>query len=331
MILYTSHLLDLLQFMLMRLLPCWEGTSDCNVSFLTVSENATFIITGSDGDHRILRLYRPGYHNDSEILSELQWMQTLAKTDIVRIPRIYPTVHGDLLTICEEAGMRWRIACFEYLPGYMPPVDETLPGWFEKLGAMTARLHNQSCNWQRPRGFCRKPWTYETMIGPQAYWGDWRKIRNLQPSAYKVLERCDHFLRECTGHLSTQDEDYILLHGDLRPANLLIDGECLAAIDFDDCGFSWKALDFANAVSFMEDHPLVPDLRQAWLSGYETVIPPSKPLVASIRLFVMMRRIQLAAWMASHAETSVAQESGEAYISGTVDLAENFLAGSYLI
>jgi Ser/Thr protein kinase RdoA (MazF antagonist) len=301
MMLYTSHLLHMLQSLLVRHLPCWGLVADCDVSLMTVSENATFIVTDAGGSRRILRFYRPGYHNDREILSELQWMQALEKTGIVRVPRIYPTVDGDLLVVFEEAGMRWRMACFEYLPGSRPSVDEALPEWFEKLGAITARLHAQSRNWQKPHGFCRKHWMYETMAGPQAYWGDWRKVRHLHPSACKVLERCDHLLKARTGRLSVQDEEYILLHGDLRSANLLIDGENLAAIDFDDCGFSWTALDFANTISFMEDHPLVPELQQAWLSGYETVTPPSEELMASIGLFVMLRRMQLTAWMATHA------------------------------
>lgn len=323
--LYTSHLLQALQSMLVQHLPHWELAPDCHLSLLTVSENATFIVTDDDGSRRILRLYRPGYHNDIEILSELQWMQALEKTGIIRIPHIYPTLHGDLVVVCEVAGMRWCIACFEYLSGVMPAVDAALPKWFEKLGAITARLHIQSRNWQKPYGFCRKHWTYETMAGPQAYWGDWRKAGYLHPAACHLLARCDFFLKECADRLSTQDEDYILLHGDLRVANLLVEEERLAVIDFDDCGFSWKALDFANAITFMEDHPLVPELQQAWLSGYETMIPPSKGLLASIKMFIMMRRMQLTAWIATHAETPTAQELGEAYVSGTVNLAENFL------
>ena len=62
-----------------------------------------------------------------------------------------------------------------------------------------------------------------------------------------------------------------LVHADIRLANLLVDGDHVRVIDFDDCGFSWFMYDFATTVSFMEDHPRVPELRDAWVEGYRSV------------------------------------------------------------
>ena len=45
------------------------------------------------------------------------------------------------------------------------------------------------------------------------------------------------------------------MHADIRLANLLVDGEHVRVIDFDDCGWSWFMYDFATTVSFIEDHP----------------------------------------------------------------------------
>ncbi len=38
----------------------------------------------------------------------------------------------------------------------------------------------------------------------------------------------------------------------MRLANLLIDGDRVTLIDFDDCGFGWFMYDFAAAISFFE-------------------------------------------------------------------------------
>ena len=43
-----------------------------------------------------------------------------------------------------------------------------------------------------------------------------------------------------------------MIHGDLRLANLLVDGETTKVIDFDDCGFGWLMYDCATTVSFFE-------------------------------------------------------------------------------
>ena len=52
-----------------------------------------------------------------------------------------------------------------------------------------------------------------------------------------------------------------LVHADIRLANLLVDGGHVRVIDFDDSGFTWFMYDFATTVSFMEDHPRVPELQ----------------------------------------------------------------------
>lgn len=42
-------------------------------------------------------------------------------------------------------------------------------------------------------------------------------------------------------------------------------------------------------------------------------------------MFIMLRRIQLTAWIASHGETPTAQVMGTTYTAGTVALAEQYL------
>ena len=70
----------------------------------------------------------------------------------------------------------------------------------------------------------------------------------------------------------------------------------------------------------------MPDLLAAWKEGYRGVRPLSEEEAAIIPTFIMMRRIQLTAWIASHAETPTAQSMGEPYVAGTVDLARRFIA-----
>ena len=63
----------------------------------------------------------------------------------------------------------------------------------------------------------------------------------------------------------------------------------------------------------------------AWLKGYRSVVPFAQEAVLPV--FVMLRRLQLTAWIGSHAETPTAQSMGEAYTQGTVELARLYLAG----
>jgi Ser/Thr protein kinase RdoA (MazF antagonist) len=112
----------------------------------------------------------------------------------------------------------------------------------------------------------------------------------------------------------------------MRLANLLVDPPRLRVVDFDDCGICWFAYDFAAAVSFFEDDPIVAELKEAWLDGYRTVAPFSREDAAEIPVFVTMRRILLLAWLASHSETPFAQKMGVSYTIGALAMAERLLA-----
>jgi Ser/Thr protein kinase RdoA (MazF antagonist) len=121
------------------------------------------------------------------------------------------------------------------------------------------------------------------------------------------------------------------VHADLRLANLLVEGPHLRIIDFDDCGFSWFLYDFASAVSFIEHEAIVPALLAAWVKGYEEIAPLSETERAELPTFVMLRRILLSAWLASHHEVPFAQTQGASFTAGTVSLARQFLRGNFLI
>ncbi|MFJ5486447.1 phosphotransferase enzyme family protein, partial [Hansschlegelia beijingensis] len=140
-----------------------------------------------------------------------------------------------------------------------------------------------------------------------------------------VLDRAADVLRRRLRAYGASPERFGLIHGDLRLANLLVDGDRLGVIDFDDCGFSWFLYDFAAAVSFMEHEPFIPELEDAWLSGYSEVAPILAEDRAMMPTFLLLRRILLTAWVASHSETPTAQAMGVRYTDGSVEIAESYL------
>jgi Ser/Thr protein kinase RdoA (MazF antagonist) len=164
------------------------------------------------------------------------------------------------------------------------------------------------------------------MLGAAPLWGDWREALGLDASGQAVLERASDRLKVFLTEFGQSPERFGLVHADLRLANLLVDGDRLGVIDFDDCGFSWFVYDFASAVSFFEHDPIVSELQDAWVDGYRSVAPLSDADVAAIPTFVFLRRFLLTAWVASHAETPTAQSVGAPFTRGTVELADAFLS-----
>ena len=77
-------------------------------------------------------------------------------------------------------------------------------------------------------------------------------------------------------------------------------------IDFDDCGWSWYLADLGAAVSFIEDTPAGERIIADWLAGYFEVGSIPAEHLQLIPSFVMMRRIMLTAWIASHHDADAA-------------------------
>jgi Ser/Thr protein kinase RdoA (MazF antagonist) len=176
-----------------------------------------------------------------------------------------------------------------------------------------------------PPGFIRKRWDADAMLGPAGHWGDWRAGIGLDAGGRALLARVEATLRGFLAGYGQGAGRFGLVHADLRLANLLADGARLGVIDFDDCGFCWHLYDFAAAVSFMEHEPVVPALMRTWVEGYRAVAPLAEADAALLPAFVMLRRMLLTAWLASHAETPTARALGPGYAAGTVALGRNFL------
>lgn len=310
-----------------RLAPEWGLSPRVEVSLLNISENATFKAEDPGGAAPvILRVHRPGYHTRQEIESELAWLDSLAAENVVPIARALPTTSGGKIAEFTVDGDARQVVAFEFLTGAEPAADANLVGGFRDLGALTARLHRHARAWRKPEGFARKVWDFDATVGRRPYWGDWRAAMGLTPEGAALLERAAAALERRLSAFGQDADRFGLIHADLRLANLLVEDGRIAVIDFDDCGIGWFAFDFAAAVSFIETDPMLPDLQAAWVDGYRSVAPFSEESEAMLPTFVTLRRLQLTAWLASHAETPTAQELGAGFTDGTLAIAERFLA-----
>jgi Ser/Thr protein kinase RdoA (MazF antagonist) len=310
----------------------WMFSPSATITLLNVSENATFALRDPDGRELVLRVHRVGYSSAEEIRSELAWMNALRRDGVIETAAAIPGTDGDdVQVLASRTGAPARFAvAFERLPGTEPDSRDAVH-WFERLGELTALMHRHAKSWPLPAGFRRKRWDFDAMVGPQGFWGPWRSAIGLDQAGIVVLENALDVIRLRLERFGQGADVFGLVHADLRLANLLADGTRLRIIDFDDCGFSWYLYDFATAVSFIEHEPNVPDLLQAWLRGYCRQMPLRAEARAEIPTFVVLRRILLTAWLASHAEVPIAREMGRSYTVRTVALAQEMLRGNFLV
>lgn len=308
-------------------LPLWQLPPGAVARLINVSENATYLVE-AQGHRSVLRIHRPAYHSHRGVAQELAWARALSDDGMVQTPPPIPGLDGELVQEGRIEGLPEPrlMVMFEFAPGRQPDENDDLVAPFEGLGAIAARTHIHSRNWQRPMPLERLVWDTDAVFGPQANWGDWRDAPNVTPEIRGVLEHTQALICRRLQVFGKGPERYGLIHADMRLANLLIEGETTRLIDFDDCGLGWFLYDFATGISFMEDHPAVPDLRRAWVKGYRSVHPLSDEDEAEIDTFVMLRRMALLAWIGSHIEAPEPQQMAPSFARVTADLALQYLS-----
>lgn len=305
-------------------LPEYGFSPDARTRMLNLSENGTFLV--EEGDRRaILRVHREGYHSRAAIESELSWLEALRHGAGVRTPEPLRALDGRRVVDLHVDDRHRHGVLFEWLPGIEPPHDD-LAARFDVLGSIAARMHEHVLTWRRPAGFTRFTWDDETILGAAPHWGRWQDGMAVGASERRILQDAANLVLHRLTAFGKGRERFGLVHADMRLANLLLDGDQVYVIDFDDCGFSWNLYDLATAVSFIEDDPRVPAWVDAWVRGYRSVRELSTADEQEIPTFIMLRRLALVAWIGSHHDTELAGQMGEEFTRVSCDLAEHYLS-----
>ncbi len=291
-----------------------------------LTENWTYRVEDGSGSPSVLRIYRPGGRSHQEIMSELAWMTALGAAFGPLVPGVIPTAAGcQVLELTREAPLGpCYCVMFSCAPG-REPAEDMLADWFPQLGAITARLHQQARSWSRPAWFRRPRWDMSTTLGDRPHWGPWQSGVD-DAGERRQLERLAGVVMARLGRFGSGPGRFGLVHADLRLANLLVDGDRITVIDFEDCGLSWYLYDLACALTFNEGRPDVRELIALWVDGYRQVEPLPAEDEAEIDTFIMLRRLMLTAYAGLRHDTGLAaQMRADGYNAQTCAIAEPYL------
>ena len=300
---------------------------NATLALVNLSENATYRVEDPASSQRwALRVHREGYHSKDGIASELAWLMALRDDGAAVTPQPVKGTNGEIVQVVSHRALERprHVVLFQWETGVEPVAND--PPVFEILGETTARMHAHAASWCRPAWFERHTWDFETSLGVRPHWGSWRNGIGMTSDKERLFARTVEAIRRRLQRFGKGPNRFGLIHGDMRLANLLVDGAIVKVIDFDDCGFGWRLYDCATAVSFFEHRPEVPKLISAWVRGYRRRLALTAEEELEIPTFVMLRRLVLVAWIGSHNETDLAKSMGEQYTNDTVSLCDIFLS-----
>jgi Ser/Thr protein kinase RdoA (MazF antagonist) len=289
------------------------GETDVAVTLIAISENATFRVAVAGRDSFVVRMHRPGYLGSlARARSELVWVEAVARDTGIRTPTPVRGSDGEFVqSYNDDDGMLWTAVAFSFAAGTVLESISDDISHYREIGRLTATLHEHSRTWRRPAGFERFDWGLADLVGPA---DEAATLRSAQRSAAEVISA-----------IGAGAEVWGLIHSDLRPSNILVDGGELTIIDFDDCGFSWRLYDFAAALTFYEHRPVAKVMAAHWLDGYREVAPLGHADLELAGALSMIRRLTMLGWATTHRADALPADLWNENLPGTVDVARRYL------
>lgn len=266
------------------------GLDPARITLAAQRENAVWRVE----DGFALRLHRVGYRTEAELVSELSWMGALAAVGMA-VPRPIPSTAGRLIETVEGVA----VDVLTWLPGRMVGKQGALEditdrvGYMRKLGALLAQLHDVSDAWTLPQGFTRPRWDRDGLVGLAPLWGRFWDNPDLAPGEQALLlalrERANEELARIE---STQD--FGLIHADAITENVMVDGDTISLIDFDDGGWGFRDFDLATVLMRHLGADDYPALRAGLLHGYAARRGVDERV---LDFFILLRSLTYLGWI----------------------------------
>ncbi len=250
---------------------------------LQYEDNAVYRLTDRGGSRYVLRLSAEGGYSVAEQTSEVEWLRWL-RDDNQPVPKPVPTSQGSFVVRAGSERVSQRVCVlFGWLEGNLPPANIS-ESQMARLGAAAARLHSPSEPFFASASFTRPVLNWRAVFGEP---GD-----EPSPSAqHPLLSRLGERLRPELAEQS--DEASCLIHGDLHRDNVLVQGEAISFIDFDDCAWGHPLFDVASLLDSFRRRVVqradYPRARDAFLEGYRPVFGKGAELTRQLCMFKALR------------------------------------------
>jgi Ser/Thr protein kinase RdoA (MazF antagonist) len=303
---------------------------------IKIRENAVFRIALRDGNRVVLRVHRRGYHSDEALQSEFDWMHALSAAGI-EVPQVIPSRNGKLFEKVFSADLSEgrQVDVIEWVDGRQLGALESglqmgvqsIAANYFMVGQISARMHNQTSEWRPPAGFVRHHWCEEGLVGSDPLWGRFWELDALSASQRELLKEAQVAIRSDLLAYGKSPRNFGLIHADLVPENLMVDGDRVRVIDFDDAGFGWHLFDLATSLYFLRGQSDFEVALSAFLHGYRSHRPLPESDLRLLPLFLAARGTSYLGWVHQKKDTETARTLTPALIGYACAAVEAYLAG----
>ena len=287
-----------------RALDEWDIPT-AQIELISISENTVFRVDTDSGETYVLRIHRPGYHTLAELNSEQQWTAALKRAGIgVPLPRLTRDCRGYAIVPVPGSMETRHVGIVEWFEGVtlssimaQAPDEKALALHFDQLGRIAARIHNQAVSWQIPEDFQRHAFDADGFVGDAPFWGPFWVLPELKATEREHILNARRVIHRTLSDYGKEGGTYSLIHADLHPHNLLVNGDQLHVIDFDDSGFGWHQYEIAVALDAYRRPPHFEVARDALIAGYRSERALSDAAIELLPMFLLIRSLALLGWL----------------------------------
>ncbi len=267
-------------------------------------ENRVYEVEMEDASRLIVKFYRPGRHPTAAILAEHHLLAALAEDEVPVVPPL--PLEGGKTLATELDGHRFAV--FPKAPGRAP--DELTPDEYERIGKLTAKIHNVSSTLDLAARPVLSPATYGTACIERTL-----ALDSMPPgtrSRYEDAAR--RLVVAADGLFAKLPTPSFVVHADCHRGNVLSANGKFFFLDFDDA---------ARAPAVQDLWLLLPgrprDCRaevDAWIEGYEVFRPFDERSLELVEALRGLRYLRYAAWIADRREDPAFKQAFPQFGSG---------------
>lgn len=261
------------------------GLTEVRCQLITATVRDVYLVTSAQGRFA-LYIYRHAQRSPEQIAGEWELVDYLYRAGLPVAPAI-PRSSGERL-LCFLAPEGDRVGVLTQFAHGVTLRKRSSPALVRTYGQVIAKIHLLAD--RIPVVVNRPTLDYSAMIDDSI--DAFQEEVADRPDELAYLHHVADTLKSRLATLVKEKPGYGIVHGDVIRANALAAGDGqITVLDFDFCGWGWRAYDVSSYIVAVTNTPQEHELVTAFLEGYEDVRPLANQERELLPLFEAVRAV----------------------------------------